>query len=141
MGFRKDERSYWSYEEPGSVQLQCVQSFQLTTNNTTALSYRQAVQLKWSNENKTGEEASSSLWIRKWSGWALSFDGKKVSGLTKADLMHLAYQLAVRNEIKNRFLQKTWKDSKEVVENFKEISVTAPEGLHSQERGVSLLNQ
>jgi hypothetical protein len=30
---------------------------------------------------------------------------------------------------------------KEVVEKFQEISVTAPEVLHSQERGVSLLNQ
>jgi len=38
--------------------------------------------------------------------------------LTRADLVHLAYQLDVRNGIKNHFLQDKLKDWKEVVENF-----------------------
>jgi len=37
MGTRKDEGSYWGYEEPRNGQLQSVQSFQRTTNNTRAL--------------------------------------------------------------------------------------------------------
>ena len=34
---RKNVGSYWGYEEQGKVQLQSVQSFQLTTSNTSAL--------------------------------------------------------------------------------------------------------
>ena len=33
---------------------------------------------KWSNNSKTGYEVSSSLWGRKWCGWALSFAEMKV---------------------------------------------------------------
>jgi len=61
-----------------------------------------------------------------------------------ADVMHLPYQLAVRNGIKNRFLQEKLKDWKKVVQTFlrshQETSVTTTEGVHSQQRGVSLLN-
>jgi len=34
---RKDDDSYWGYDEQRNWQLQNVQSFQLTTNNTTDL--------------------------------------------------------------------------------------------------------
>jgi len=37
MGPRKNEGRYLGYEEHGNGQLQSVQSFQLTTNNTTEL--------------------------------------------------------------------------------------------------------
>jgi len=66
-------------------------------------------------------------------------------GLPVADVMHLAYQLAVRNGIKNKFCKRNEKTIRKRLKNFlrrhQEISVTTPGGLHSQERGVSLLNQ
>ena len=37
MGPRKIEGSYWGYKEQGNGQLQSIQSFQRTTNNTRAL--------------------------------------------------------------------------------------------------------
>jgi hypothetical protein len=37
MGPQKEEGSYWGYVEQENGQLQGVQSFQLTTNNTTEL--------------------------------------------------------------------------------------------------------
>jgi len=37
MGTRKDEGSYLGYEEQGNGQLQSVEVFHLTTNNTSAL--------------------------------------------------------------------------------------------------------
>ena len=43
---------------------------------------------------------------------------RKFFGLTIADLMRLAYQLAVRNRIRKPFLQEKWKGWKEVVEKF-----------------------
>jgi len=43
---------------------------------------------------------------------------RKFWGLTMADVLHLAYQLAVRNGIKHRFLQEKLKDWKEVVDKF-----------------------
>jgi len=36
-GTPKDEGNYWGYKEQGNGQLQNVQSFQRTTNNSTAL--------------------------------------------------------------------------------------------------------
>jgi len=64
--------------------------------------------------------------------------------LTMADVMCLAYQLAVRNGIKNQFYTRDEKTGRKLLKNFlrrhQEISVTTPEILHSQERGVSFLN-
>ena len=138
MGPRKDEGSYWGYEEQGNEQLQCVHGFQLNTNNTTTLCYRPAEQLKWSNENKNGKETSSSLWSRKWSGCALSFDGKKSSVLAMAEVMHLAYQLAVRNWIKSQFCKRNEKNWRKWLKFFNKfrlqpLKVFAPkrEGFHS----------
>ena len=69
----------------------------------------------------------------------------KFSGLTVADLLYLAYQLAVRNGVKNKFCTGNEKTGRKRMKNFlhrhQEISVTTPEILHSQARGVSLLNQ
>jgi len=62
-----------------------------------------------------------------------------------ADVMHLAYQYAVRNGIKNQFCKRNEKAGRKWLKNFlrlqQEISVTTAEVLHSQERGVSPLNQ
>ena len=62
-----------------------------------------------------------------------------------ADVMCLAYHLAVRNGIKTQFCTGNEKTERKWLKNFlgrhQEISVTTPEGLHTQERGVSLLNQ
>ena len=70
---------------------------------------------------------------------------RKFLGLTMADVMCLAYQLAVRNGIKNQFCTRNEKTRRKWFKNFlprhQEILVTTPESLHSQERGVSLLNQ
>jgi hypothetical protein len=70
---------------------------------------------------------------------------RKFFGLTMADVMHRSYLLAVRNGIKNQFFKRNEKTGRKWLKNFlrrhQEISVTNCEGLHSQERGVSLLNQ
>ena len=70
---------------------------------------------------------------------------RKFLGLTMADVMCLAYQLAVRNGIKNQFCTRNENTGRKWLKNFlhrhQEISVTIPEGLHSQERRASLLNQ
>jgi hypothetical protein len=62
-----------------------------------------------------------------------------------ADVMRLAYQLAVRKRIKNEFCKENEKVGRKWLKLFlrrhQEISVTTPEFLHSQERWVSLLNQ
>jgi len=62
-----------------------------------------------------------------------------------ADVIHLAYPLAVKNGIKNQFFKRNEKIGRKWLKNFlrrhQEISVTTPEGLHSQERGVMHLNQ
>jgi hypothetical protein len=62
-----------------------------------------------------------------------------------ADVMHLAYQLAVRNGIIKQFCKRNYWTGRKKLQSFllrrKEISVTNAEVLHSQERGVSLLNQ
>ena len=63
----------------------------------------------------------------------------------QADVVCLAYQLAVRNGMKNQFCTRIEKTRRQWLKNFirrhQEISVTTPEGLHSQERRGSLLNQ
>ena len=65
--------------------------------------------------------------------------------LTMADVMCFAYQLAVRNGIKNPFCTRNEKTGRKWLKNFlhrrQEISVITPEGLHSQERGASFQNQ
>jgi hypothetical protein len=43
---------------------------------------------------------------------------RKLLGLTRASVVHVAYQLDVRNGIKNQFLQEKSKDWKKVVANF-----------------------
>jgi len=62
---------------------------------------------------------------------------RKIFGMTMADVMHLAYQLAVRNGIKNQFCKRNVKAGSKWLKNFirrhQEISVTTPESLHSQE--------
>jgi hypothetical protein len=70
---------------------------------------------------------------------------RKFLGFTMADVMCLTYQLAVRHGIKSQFCYRNEKTGRKWLKNFlhdhQEISVTAAGGLHSQERGVSLLNQ
>jgi len=43
---------------------------------------------------------------------------RKFLGLTMADIMCLAYQLAVRNGIKNRFCKRTEKAGRKWLKNF-----------------------
>ena len=58
---------------------------------------------------------------------------RRFLGLTMADVMRLAYQLAVRNGIKNQFCKRNEKTGMKWLKNFlrphQEISVTSPEGL------------
>jgi len=53
---------------------------------------------------------------------------RKFFGLTMADIMHLAYQLSVRNRIKNQFCKRNEKTGRKWLKNFlchyQEISVT-----------------
>jgi len=70
----------------------------------------------------------------------LLIEKKKFFGLTMADVMHLAYQLAVRNEIKNQFCKRNEKAGRKWLKNFlrrhPQISVRTPEDLSlSRARG------
>jgi hypothetical protein len=65
---------------------------------------------------------------------------KKFFGLTMADVVRLAYQRAVRNEIKNRFCKRDGKAGtkwlKNLLRRHPQISVRTPEGLSpSRARG------
>jgi len=70
---------------------------------------------------------------------------RKILSLTMADVVCLAYKLAVRNGIKPQFCTRNEKTGRKWLKNFlrrhQEISVTNPEVLRSQKQGVSLLNQ
>jgi hypothetical protein len=70
---------------------------------------------------------------------------RKFLGLTTADVMCLAYQLAARNRIINQFCTRNEMTGREWLKSFlhhhQEISVTTSESFSSQERGVLLLNQ
>jgi len=58
---------------------------------------------------------------------------RKFSGLTIADVMRLAYQLAVRNGIKNQFCKRNEKAGRKWLKNslrcHPQISIRTPEGL------------
>jgi len=58
---------------------------------------------------------------------------RKFFGLTIADVMRLAYQLAVRNRIKNQFCKRNEKDGRKWLKNFlnrhPQVSVRTLEGL------------
>jgi len=65
---------------------------------------------------------------------------RKFFGSAMADVMRLAYQLAVRNGIKNQFCKRNEKAGRKWLKNFvchhTEISVRTPEGQsHSRVRG------
>jgi len=65
---------------------------------------------------------------------------RKIFSLTMADIMRLAYQLAVRNGIKNQFCKRNEKAGRKWLKNFlrhhPQISVRTPEGLSpSRARG------
>ena len=65
---------------------------------------------------------------------------RKFLDLTLADVMRLAYQLAVRNGIKNQFCKRNEKAGRKWLKNFlrrhPQISVRTPEGLSlSRARG------
>jgi len=69
--------------------------------------------------------------------------GRKLFGLTTADVMRLVYQLAVRNRIKNQFCKRNEKTGRKWLKNFlchhPQISVRNPEGLSlSRARGFTL---
>jgi len=70
---------------------------------------------------------------------------RKFFGLTMADVMFLAYQLAVRNGIKNQFCKRNEKAGRKWLKNFlhrhSQISVRNPEGLSLSRARVSFLNQ
>jgi len=61
--------------------------------------------------------------------YCLLMERKFFLGLTMADVMHLAYQLAVRNGIKNQFCKRNEKTGRKSFKNFlnchQEISVTS----------------
>jgi hypothetical protein len=62
---------------------------------------------------------------------------RKLFGLTMVNVMHLTYQLAVRNGIKNQFFKRIERTGRKWLKNFlhchQEISITTIEGLHFQE--------
>ena len=65
---------------------------------------------------------------------------RKFLCLTIAGVMCLAYQLAVRNGIKNQFCTRNEKTGRKWLKNFlhchQKISVTTPEGLHYKSEGL-----
>ena len=67
---------------------------------------------------------------------------RKFFGLTVAGFLRLAYQLAVRNGIKNQFCKRNEKAGRKWLKNFlhryPQISVRTPEGLSlSRARGLT----
>jgi len=66
---------------------------------------------------------------------------RKFFGLTMADITCLAYQIAVRNGIKNQFCKRNEKAGKISYIIIHKFQLELLKVFHSQERGVSLLNQ
>jgi len=66
---------------------------------------------------------------------------RKFFGLTMADVTCLAYQLAVRNGIKNQFCKRNEKAGKISYVVIHKFQLDLLKVIHSQERGVSLLKQ
>ena len=65
----------------------------------------------------------------------------KFFGLTVADVMCLAYKLVVRNGIKNQFCKRNEKAGKISYVVIYKFQFEPLKVFHSQEQGVSLLNQ
>jgi hypothetical protein len=92
--------------------------------------------------NKPGQEASSFLWRRKWSGEHCLLIERKFLRLTMADVLHLANQLAVRKGIKNQFYKRNfnrleesgWKMSYFVIKKFQlqplKVVILKGKGFH-----------
>jgi hypothetical protein len=120
MGPRKNESSYWGYEEQGNGQLQSVQSFQRNTNTRALviLKTERKAQMKQAKQNWVGSKfflvKQKIIWLSTVFWWKESF-----FGLTIADAVRLTYQLVVRNGIKNQFCKRSgWKISYVVIQKF-----------------------
>ena len=126
--------SYWGYKEQGNGQLQSIQSFQRTTNNTTER-YVKDRQKTSSETVKTKLSRRQVLPCEAENDRLSTVFWKKESffGLTEADVTCLAYQLAVRNGIKKQFCKRTEKVGRKWLKIFlrrhPQISVRTPEGL------------
>jgi len=124
MGPRKNEDSYLGYKEQGNGQLQSIQSFQRTTNTTERYvkdrqkSSSETVKTKPGRKHVLPCEAENDL-----AGQCLLME-RKFFGLTMADVMNLAYQLAVRNRIKNQFCKRNEKAERKLFEKFPMSSST-----------------
>ena len=141
MGRRKNEGSFWGYKEQGIGQLQSIQSFQRTTNNTTERYVKdqqkissETVKTKLGRKQGLPREAENDVTEHR-----LLME-RKFFGLTMADVTCLAYQLAVRNGIKNQFCKRNEKAGRKWLKKFlrrhPQISVRTPEGLSfSRARG------
>ena len=66
-------------------------SFQLTTNNTTALCWRPTVKLKWSSKKELGRKQVLPCEVENDLAEHCLVMQRKFLGLTMADAVHLAY--------------------------------------------------
>jgi len=126
-------------EEMGSYR---ATSFQRTTNNTTERYVKDP-------KKSSSETIKTKLGRKKFLPCEAENDvaehcllmERKFFGLTMADVMCLAYQLAVRNGIKNQFCKRNEKAGKFSYVVIHKFQLELLKVFHSQERGFSLLNQ
>ena len=85
--------------------LQRVHSFQHTTNKTIALQRSSSEPIKTKLDRKKILQCEVENDLAK---HCLLME-RKIFGVTMADVMHLAYQLAARNRIKNQFCKRNGK--------------------------------
>jgi hypothetical protein len=130
-------------KEMGSYKASSVFSLPQTTIQRCVK--RPAGKLKRSNKTKLGRKQVLPCEVENDMAEQCLLMERKFLSLTLADVMRLAYQLAVRNGIKNQFCTRNEKTRRKWLKNclrrHQEISVTTAEVLRSQNRGVSLLKQ
>jgi hypothetical protein len=127
MGPRKDEGSYWGYEEQGNGQLDGIQGFRNIMGRYVKGRQRSSIE---AIKKETWQEASSYLWSRKLSGWALSVDGKNVLWLDNGRRHASRLPTCSKKQNYTPILQEKWrKRLKNSLRRRQEISVRTPRVL------------
>ena len=140
MGPRKNEGNYWGYKEQGNGSYKASRVFNVPQQTLECYvkdgqkSSSETVKTKLGRKQVLPCEAENDL------AEHCLLTERKFFGLTMADVMRLAYQLAIRNWIKNKFCKRNEKAGRKWLKNFLrhhlQISFRNPEGLSpSRARG------
>ena len=127
MGPRKDEGSYWGYEEQGKGSYKASRVFNLS--QTTLQNYvkdwreslSEAIKQNWVGRKCLKE---NMIWLSS------LLKDRKFLGLTMTDFVCLSYQLAVRNGIKTKMWLKINVIRKFLLQLLKVFTLKS-EGFHS----------